>query len=265
MKKFLSVVLAIVCVLAITGFGGRADKEEMSARQEAPAEKVLRVGTAADYPPFAYYQEATKTHIGFDMELMRGLGREMGYDRVEFVNTGFNDLLPSLQAGQVDAVISCMTVTDERRNAADFTETYLEGVASAVVAPFGTDSRSADAMKDKRIAVEAGSVHVEQAKQYSGAVIECASAEEALKLVLDKKADFAVMDNYAARFYIANFYRDKLHLVAELPGGTDDGIGIAVAKGNKEMLDKLNGALQNYRDTAAYHQIKISYFGRLEV
>lgn len=265
MKKVLSVVLAIVCLLAITGFGGRADRDEMSARQEAPARKVLRVGTAVDYPPFAYYQEATKTHIGFDVELMHGLAREMGYDRVEFVNTDFNDMLPSLQEGKVDAVISCMTVTDERRKEADFTETYLEGVTSAVVAPFGTNSRSADALKGKRIAVEAGSVHVNQAKQYSGAVIECASAEEALKLVMDKKADFAVMDNYAARFYIANFYRDRLNLMTELPGSKESGIGIAVAKGNKEMLDKLNAALQNYRDTAAYHQIKRSYFGRLEV
>lgn len=265
MKKLLSVVLAIVCLLAITGFGSRADKDELSARREAPTEKVLRVGTTADYPPFAYYQEASKTHIGFDVELMRGLAREMGYDKVEFVNTGFHDLLPSLQEGKVDAVISCMTVTDERRKEADFTASYLEGVQSAVVAPFGTDSRNADDMKDKRIAVEAGSVHENQAKQYSGTVIECANAEEALHLVLDKKADFAVMDNYTARFYIANFYRDRLHLMTELPGNKENGVGIAVAKGNKEMLDKLNVALQNYRDTAAYHQVKRSYFGRLEV
>ena len=265
MKKIMSVVLAVICLLAVTGFGDKANPSEGTLRQEASAEKVLRVGTAVDYPPFAYYQKASDTHIGFDVELMQGLGREMGYDKVEFVNTGFNDLLPSLQAGKVDAVISCMTVPEERRKAADFTDPYLEGVKSVAVAPFGTESRSADAMKGKRIAVEAGSIHARLAKQYSGAVIECGSTEEALKLVLDKKADFAVMDNYTARFYIANFYRDRLHLMTEWPGNKESGIGIAVAKGNKEMIDKLNGALQNYRDTAAYYQIKRSYFGRLEV
>ena len=265
MKKIMSVVLAVICLLAVTGFGDKANPSDGTFRQEASAKKVLRVGTAVDYPPFAYYQEASGTHIGFDIELMHGLAREMGYDKVEFVNTGFNDLLPSLQAGKVDAVISCMTVTEERRKAADFTETYLEGVTSVAVAPFDTESRSADAMKGKRIAVEAGSVHAQQAKQYSGAVIECGSAEEALKLILDKKADFAVMDNYTARFYISNFYKERLALMTDLPGSTEEGIGIAVAKGNKEMLDKLNAALQNYRDTAAYYQIKRSYFGRLEV
>ena len=86
-----------------------------------------------------------------------------------------------------------------------------------------------------------------------------------MKLVLDKQADFAVMDNYTARFFIANFYRDRLTLAADLSGGTESGIGIAVAKGNQEMLDKLNASLQNYRETAAYYQIKRSYFGWLEV
>ena len=76
--------------------------------------------------------------------------------------------------------------------------------------------------------------------------------------------DFAVMDHYTARFYVVNFYKDRLRLVTELPDDTKIGVGIAVAKGNKEMLDKLNAALQNYRGTAAYYQMKRSYFGRLE-
>ena len=264
MKKFLSVMLAIICLLAVAGFSGGANQADRVPRQEASTEKVLRVGTASNDPPFAYYQAATDTHIGFDIELMQGLSREMGYDKVEFVNTDFNQLLPSLQEGKVDAVIACMTVTDERREAADFTASYLEGVRAVVVAPYGMEA-GADAMQGKRIAVEAGSVHVNQAKQYSETVIECGSVEEALKLVLDKQADFAVMDNYTARFFIANFYRDQLTLGADLSGSTEGGIGIAVAKGNQEMLDKLNASLQNYRETAAYYQIKRSYFGRLEV
>ena len=264
MKKFLSVMLAIICLLAVTGFSGGANQADRVLRQEASTEKVLRVGTASNDPPFAYYQAATDTHIGFDIELMQGLSREMGYDKVEFVNTDFNQLLPSLQEGKVDAVIACMTVTDERKEAADFTASYLEGVRAVVVAPYGMEA-GADAMQGKRIAVEAGSVHVNQAKQYSETVIECGSVEEALKLVLDKQADFAVMDNYTARFFIANFYRDQLTLVADLSDGAESGIGIAVAKGNQEMLDKLNASLQNYRETAAYYQIKRSYFGRLEV
>ena len=120
MKKILCFVLAILCLLAVAGCGGGAKKAEVPAQKQAAAEKVLRVGTDADYPPFEYYQESTKAFIGFDVELVQGVAREMGYSRVEFVDLEFNNLLPSLKDGQVDAVISCMNITEERKKAAEF-------------------------------------------------------------------------------------------------------------------------------------------------
>ena len=256
MKKILSFVLAIVCLLAVAGCGGGAKKTE------ATGEKVLRVGTSANYPPFAYYQEASKSFIGFDVELMQGLAREMGYSKVEFVDMEFNKLLPALKDKQVDAVISCLTITDERKGMADFTKPYLVS-ATVAVGLSDTQTRSAGAMKDKRIAAEAGSIHVKQARQHSGTVIECGGAEEALKMVMDKKADFAILDNYTARFYITHFYKGKLSVVAELQEDTDTRVGIAVAKGNTELADKLNAGLRKYREGAAYYQLKNAYFGKL--
>lgn len=264
MKKILSFILAVMCLLAVVGCGGGGKKAEAPAQNPATEEKVLRVGTDTDYPPFGYYQEASKTFIGFDIELMHGLAKEMGYSRVEFVDLEFNNLLPSLQDGQVDAVIACMTITDERRKIADFTEPYLVS-SNVVIAPSDSKSRSVDAMKDKRIAIEVGSIHAKQAKKYSDNVIACANAEDALKEILAKKADYAIMDNYTARFFINNFYNGKLSVVAELPDKTDTRIGIAVAKGNKEMVDKLNAGLRGYRQVADYHQLKKSYFGTLEI
>lgn len=256
MKKIVCIILAIICLLAVAGCGGGTKKAE------APGEKVLRVGTSANYPPFEYYQETSKTYIGFDVELMQGLAREAGYSKVEFVDMEFNKLLPSLKDKQVDAVISCLTITDERKGMADFTQPYLVS-ANVAVGLSDTKTRSAGAMKDKRIAAEAGSIHVKQAKQYSGTVIECGGAEEALKLVMDKKADFAIVDNHTAGFFITNFYNGKLTVMAELPGDKDKGIGIAVAKGNKELADRLNEGLRKYREDAAYYQMKNTYFGKL--
>ena len=262
MKKILSFVLAVVCLLAFAGCGGHAPKAEAPGHQEAH-EKVLRVGTDSDYPPFEYYQEATKSFIGFDIELMKGAAREAGYSKVEFVDLEFNNLLPSLKDGQVDAVISCMNITDERKKEADFTEPYLHSV-NVAVAPAGTAAGSVDVMKDKRIAAEIGSVHVHQAQKYSKNVIEAGGAEDALKMVMDKKADFAIMDIYTARFFMTNFYNGKLAIVTEMKEGTDVGLAVAVAKGNKELLDKLNAGLKNYQTTAAFLQMKKTYFGKLQ-
>ena len=262
MKKLLCIVLTVICLLAVAGCGGGAKKAEAPAGQKAAAEKVLRVGTNANYPPFEYYQEASKTFIGFDIELMQGVAREAGYTRVEFVDMEFGKLLMSLKDGKVDAVISCLTMTEERKKEVDFTQPYL---VSANVAVGSSDAaiRSEGALKGKRIAAEAGSIHVKQAGQYSGTVIECGGAEEALKMIADKKADFAILDNYTARFYITNFYKGKLSIVAELQDDTDTRTGIAVAKGNRELADRLNTGLQKYREDAAYYQMKNNYFGKL--
>ena len=263
MKKILCLVLTVICLLAVAACGG-TKKADIPAPKQAAAEKVLRVGTDSDYPPFGYYQEATKTFIGFDIELMQGVAREMGYNRVEFVDLEFNNLLPSLQDGQVDAVIACMTITDERRKVADFTEPYLVS-SNVAVSAFGTETRGVDAMKDKRIAVEVGSIHAKQAKNYSGNVIACSNAEEALKLVLSKEADYAIMDNYTARFFITNYFNGRLSVMAELPDDTHTNIGIAVAKGNKEMVEKLNAGLKDYQKLASYYQMKKSYFGKMDI
>ena len=245
MKKLLCIVLTVICLLAVAGCGGGAKKAEAPAGQKAAAEKVLRVGTNANYPPFEYYQEASKTFI-----------------RVEFVDMEFGKLLMSLKDGKVDAVISCLTMTEERKKEVDFTQPYL---VSANVAVGSSDAaiRSEGALKGKRIAAEAGSIHVKQAGQYSGTVIECGGAEEALKMIADKKADFAILDNYTARFYITNFYKGRLSIVAELQDDTDTRTGIAVAKGNRELADRLNTGLQKYREDAAYYQMKNNYFGKL--
>ena len=263
MKKILCFVLTIMCLFVLVGCGG-TKKADGPATKQVVAEKVLRVGTDSDYPPFGYYQEATKTFIGFDIELMQGVAREMGYNRVEFVDLEFNNLLPSLQDGQVDAVIACMTITDERRKVADFTEPYLVS-SNVAVSAFGTETRGVDAMKDKRIAVEVGSIHAKQAKNYSGNVIACSNAEEALKLVLSKEADYAIMDNYTARFFITNYFNGRLSVMAELPDDTHTNIGIAVAKGNKEMVEKLNAGLKDYQKLASYYQMKKSYFGKMDI
>ena len=263
MKKILCFIFAVICLLVLGGCGGGTQTAEAPVQKQAAAETVLRVGTDADYSPFEYYQEASKAFTGFDIELMQGVAQEMGYSRVEFLNLDFDKLLPALNDKKVDAVISCLTVTEERKGKVDFTEPYLDS-PNVVVGLTGAKFSSADTLKDKSIAVEAESIHVKAAKKYSNKVTECGGAEEALKLVADKKADFSIMDHYTARFFITNNYNGKLAVMATMPDNKDTGIAIAVSKGNKEMLDKVNAGLEKYKTTAAFMQLKNTYFGKLK-
>ncbi len=263
MKKILCFIFAVVCLLVLGGCGGGTQTAEAPVQKQAAAETVLRVGTDADYPPFEYYQETSKTFTGFDIELMQGVAKEMGYSRVEFVNLDFDKLLPALNDKKVDAVISCLTVTEERKGKVDFTEPYLES-PNVAVGPAGTNFNGMGVLKGKSVAVEAGSIHVKEAKKFSDKVVECSYAGEALKMVADKKADFAIMDHYTARFFITHNYNSKLTVLSAMPDNKDTGIAISVAKGNKEMLDKVNAGLAKYKTTAAFMQLKNTYFGKLD-
>ena len=82
----------------------------------------LIIGTAADYPPFAFYTEAFELD-GFDVALARLLGERLGVE-VEFSDMAFDGLAGALQVGQIDAAIAAISVTDARRAVVDFSSVY---------------------------------------------------------------------------------------------------------------------------------------------
>gem|GEM_PF-328757 len=264
MKKVVSFVLTVICLLALAGCGGGAKKTEAPAPNAPAAElKILRVGTDADYPPFEFYQEKSKTFTGFDIEMMNMLARQIGYDRVEFHDIEFNNLFAAVNDKQVDAVISCINITDERSKLVDFTDPYLDS-GMVVVGPSGPETSSTKTVKNKRIAAETGTLPAKLAKTFTNDVLECSVAEETLKLIVDKKADFAILDSYTAKFYVSHNYKGKLIIVQELHNEKDKGMAIAVAKGNTALKEKLNEGLKQYRTGAHFQQLRNSYFGKLK-
>lgn len=263
MKKAVALLVSLLCLLLLAGCGG---SEQKTAKTEAPPagknEKILRVGTDADYPPFAYFQEKTKTFAGFDIDLIAALSKQMGYDKVVFRDLEFNNLLPALKDKQVDVVIAAIGITDERREQADFSDPYLNS-EFVVVAPFGTEFRSLGAIKDQRIAAEVGTTPVAVAKTFSKTVIETGTSEDALQAIVDKKADFAILDGYTAKYYISHNYNARLTVLETLRDEKSQGLAIAVAKDNTELLSKVNSALRDYRKSAYYDQLLKTYFGNI--
>ena len=77
MKKLVVFLLCVMFAMVLAGCGGTT--------KEKTAEKVLKVATDANFPPYEYYQEKTKVHTGFDIGLMNALAKEMGYTKVEYI------------------------------------------------------------------------------------------------------------------------------------------------------------------------------------
>ena len=93
-------------------------------------EKII-VGTSADWPPFEWV-DANNNFVGFDMDLMKIIAHIQGYE-VEINDIGFDSLIPALQSGRIDLMAAGATLTEERLEVADASNTYWEGNQGVMV------------------------------------------------------------------------------------------------------------------------------------
>ena len=120
MKKLLILMMTVICAVAMLAAGCGGDKKE--AKKAEPA-KVLRVGTEPTFAPFEFQKEGSKDYDGFDMDLARAIGKQIGA-KVEIVNMGFDALIPALNANNIDLIAAGMSITDERKKAITFSDPY---------------------------------------------------------------------------------------------------------------------------------------------
>jgi len=253
MKNFFIFMLLIISFGMLTG----------CSQQTNGVTKTLKVGTDANFPPFEYFQKETNSYTGFDVELITALGKNMGYDKVEFVNADFDELLKGLNERKYDVVIACMTVTEERKKAASFSDIYASGGYSVLAPVNFMDKNNNDILKNKKIAVEKGSITKDIAEKYTNTIIECNSSEEALQKLADKTVDFFIVDKYVGAFFVANGYSKTAKILETLNVTGTSGMGIAVRKTDSELLAKINTSLKEYKQTSSYEQLKTSYFGSI--
>ena len=151
MKKYLLMAMAVLAALSlmVAGCGG---KEE--AKKAEPA-KVLRVGTEPTFAPFEFQKEGSKEYTGFDMDLIRAIGKQMGY-KVEIMNMGFDALIPALSSGNIDTVIAGMSITPERQEAVLFSAPYYRSGLVVMVQKNNDTIKGIEDLVGKRIAVQIG-------------------------------------------------------------------------------------------------------------
>lgn len=257
MKKVLMLMFCVIMALAMAGCGGGEKKAETSA-----AGKVLKVATDANFPPFEYYQEKSNAHTGFDIDLMNAVAKQMGYEKVEFVNVDFKDIFDGLNEKKYDAAIAGITITPERERIAEFSEPYVEDGYKIVVGKKAAPGDDFASLEGKTVAAEEGSYALDMLKSNTktAKIVPVHDTEAGIKLVADGKADALIASKIAASFFIANNYGDKVRFAGDKVLYADK-IGIAVARGNSELEKKMNDALKEVKRSGEYKKIYSSYFG----
>lgn len=238
--KILAVVLAIATLaLAFVGCG---------KKEEAKTSEKIVFGTNAEFPPFEFV--VTKDGLigefdGIDIAIADLIAKDNGMT-AEISNMEFDSLLIALDNGQVDAVIAGMTVKPERAEKVDFSIPYYQATQVMIVKEDSTIAKAED-MKGQRIAVIQGYTGEMCVADMKFEYTSFKKGTDAVMELVNGKADVVVIDAATAKKYVAD--NKGLKIVEDADAFANEEYAIAVKKGNKDLLDKINASLKELLDS----------------
>ena len=227
MKKYVwLVILGILALsLLVSSCGSSTDK--------------IRVATDATWPPFEFVNEETKEIEGFDIDIMKAIAEKEGLD-VEFINVAWDPLLAGMAQGTYNAAISSITITDERKKVMLFSDPYFEA-GQIIVVPFDNMIITGKDTLAGTVGAQIGTTGSFEVEKIAAATLKTYDdIGLAFQDLMNGQIVAVVCDNPVALNYTGQ-NPDKL----KAAGGTftEENYGIAVAKGQEDLLAKLNAGI----------------------
>lgn len=214
---------------------------------------VLTMGTNATFPPYEY--KDGDDVVGIDAEIAQAMADKLGL-QLEIVDMDFDSLVASVQSGKIDMSLAGMTVTEERKQNVDFTDSYATGV-QVIIVKEDSDIASADDLEGKLIGVQQGTTgHLYCADDFGeDNVIPYANGATAVQALLQGKVDCVVIDQEPAKAFVEANEGLK---ILETAYTTED-YAAAVSKDNPALTAALNSALQELKDDGTIQGILDKY------
>lgn len=258
-KKVLSLVLALsIAVFCLAGCGSKDEGKKADTEGKAADASVIKIGTNAEFPPFEFVDSeegVIDEFAGIDMEIANEIAAKIN-KKPEINNMDFDGLLIALENGQVDMVIAGMTVTDERAQAVDFSDTYYTATQVMIV-PKDSEIKSAKDIEGKKIGVIDGYTGQTCVEELGYDFEGYRKGADAILDLANGKLDVVVIDSATAEKFIAD--NADLNIVEDSEAFADEQYAIAVKKGNKELLDSVNAAIKELKDGGKIAEISEKY------
>lgn len=282
MKKSLALLLAAVMTMSLLTACGNSETTKAAGDEEtqsgseievevnteteadteaegtaALADGILTVGTNAEFPPFEYVDDNGEPD-GFDIALIKAIGEKLGVE-VEVENMEFASLVSSI-GSKIDVSIAGMTVTDERKESVDFSDSYYEAV-QYVILPTDSEIATAEDLVGKTIGVQLGTtgdfiasddIEDTTVQQYNKAV-------DAVNDLLNGRVDCVIIDKNPALVFESRFEGQVVAVDgAQFEFGTEE-YAIALPKGDTVLADKINAALAEIKADGTFDELVKTY------
>ncbi|MFC4544953.1 basic amino acid ABC transporter substrate-binding protein [Paenactinomyces guangxiensis] len=261
MRRLTVLIISILMVFALL-LAGCNTKSSDAGKGTSEKSNVVKVGTDAAYPPFEK-QEGNGEITGFDVDILNAIAKAGGFT-VQLQHTGWDPLFEGINSGNIDAGISAITITEDRKKKYDFSDPYFDA-KQLILVPASSNIKSLQELKGKKIGVQSattGETVVQEAfgKTYPNlkGYDDTPAAIEDLKL---GRLDAVVADNGVVMEYVKKLGKDKFKIVED-PSFKPEQYGMIVKKGNAELLEKINAGLKKIREDGTYDNIYQKYFGK---
>ena len=262
MKKLVIILVLGFMVLA-AGCGGSTPAP--AAKPEAPKTvldkikqtKTFTVTTDATFKPFEYKVDGK--YMGFDIELIEAVAKELGAEKVEFVDTEFKGLIPGLLAKKADLIVSAMYITDERKQTIDFSDSYFPGGLSIMVKKDNTDIKGINDLKGKKVSVQIGTKSAKylEEPQFKGITLVKVETNNDMFMELETGKVNAVVTGLPA----AKTYAKEKGTVKVLPETlTQEFYGYGIRKEDKDLTQAVNAALKKLKENGTYDKLVKKWF-----
>ena len=225
------------------------------ATSEALADGVLTVGTNAEFPPFEYVGDDGEPD-GFDMALVKAIGEKMGVE-VQIENMEFASLVSSI-GSKIDIAAAGMTVTDERKETVDFTNSYYEAV-QYVILPADSEIATADDLKDKTIGVQLGTTGDFIAEELTSNVSQYNKAVDAVNDLVNGRVDLVIIDKNPALVFESKFEGQVVAVDGAQFGFEPEEYAIALPKGDTALADQINAAIDELKADGTFDELVKTY------
>ena len=282
MKKALSLMTAAALVLSLAACGSTASSaasseaassetassdaasseaassEAASATETAELSTVepgkLIMSTNAAFPPYEMTTDSGEFE-GIDIETAQAIADKLGLE-LQIDDMDFDAALLAVQQGKSDMVMAGVTVTDERQNVMDFTDSYATGIQSIIVKE-DSDIASVDDLAGKKIGTQRGTTGYLYCSDDFGDenVVAYDDGLTAVQMLNNGQVDCVVIDNAPAKEFIAANPGLKLLDTAYV----EESYAIGVGKGNTELKDAINTALEELKADGTLQAIVDKY------
>lgn len=233
--KIISILMALALVFVCAACGTANTSSDANS-------KKLVMGTNASFPPYEFVDDNNKI-VGIDAEIAAAVAEKLGYE-LEIKDMEFDSLITAVQSGAIDFALAGMTVTDERKESVDFSDTYATGVQVIIVGEKSAIT-SVDDLSGKTIGVQAGTTGdiyctdefgQDMVKQYK-------NGAEAIAALKNGQVECVVIDNEPAKNYVKANQGLK---ILETEYAVED-YAAAISKENTKLKDDFNKALSELK------------------